>query len=997
MRILARSLSLTGAILSYYPIGVPNAVYNSSEDICQATGMNAETLQQTRDQLMSSSELRRAKKTQVEYVGEPPSRARLHRKLGDSLELARVALRKTSEFVDRGMDVEARDAGERIKKYFDSLVARRNACDLFLMGQAAPQARLSPAELHPTLRNRTFNTVEVRRKGSDDDTASSLVFATVHQGDISRGGKDPLPEVSSVPKLPPLRSSEYRSKYQRPGRMAAAVQSVRDHVRNASFDYLPRRCTMLPFNRIAVASLATMRHSGLLAATLPRLIIRPGHRGRFFSTVVGASLAARHKVRMPVRLADNETGGLAEAHQQALKANAQLSVEWHKFWWDATVKEVDTEAKKVLVGFDAWDSRWDEWIPIDSNRLRERLSADDPLHTTGTITPAQKPSPIERRPVVTVERSSPAEAAVIAKVVELPEGWEELRAEDGTPYYHNTATGLTQWEKPSSGAATGQAALEKGWQEFKTEDGTSYYYNEGTGVTQWERPEPAASAVASKALPDGWEEYHTEDGTPYYYHQATSKTVWERPEEGTAAGGVGEGLPAEWEEFEADDGRPYYHNKVTGVTQWEVPVMQEAATTAVSAATAKLVGHSTSFLPEGWQEFKTDDGTAYYYNEASGLTQWERPDGAVVTREAAGTVPLPAGWEEFKADDGTPYYYNSSSGVTQWELPTEASAVEGVQEVEESKVDDGVTQKNEAGVESKMLEVTKEALPADWEEFKADDGTPYYHNTKTGQTQWDYPKGAHGEDSVTQSGGANARAAQQQLPEGWEELTAEDGTPYYHQLTTGHTQWEPPTGQSVQPAVDLPEGWEEFKADDGAPYYYNSTTGVTQWETPTASQDSSEAEGPTAAEVAVAALKGLPQGWDCVLTPEGRELFFQAGEPGRPSTWSRPVEAMTTEGITATAAAETAVPRFMKTGPQPEIQVVPERLIPFITKCTVVTLMPGRYLWASVSKSAYKALNNGQNYIQSDSNGWDYLCTDCEYEYQILGKEFGPYDLALTH
>ncbi|KAF4751687.1 hypothetical protein FOZ62_005411 [Perkinsus olseni] len=230
MRILARSLSLTGATFSYYPIGVPNAVYNSSEDICQATGMNAETLQQTRDQLMSSSVLKRAKKTQVEYVGEPPSRARLHRKLGDSLELARVALRKTSEFVDRGMDVEARDAGERIRKYFDSLVARRNACDLFLMGQAAPLARMSPPELHLALRNRTFNTVEVRRKGSDDGTASSLVFATVHQGDISRGGKDPLPEVSSVPKLPPLRSSEYRSKYQRPDRMAAAVQSVRDHM-----------------------------------------------------------------------------------------------------------------------------------------------------------------------------------------------------------------------------------------------------------------------------------------------------------------------------------------------------------------------------------------------------------------------------------------------------------------------------------------------------------------------------------------------------------------------------------------------------------------------------------------------------------------------------------------------------------------------------------------------------------------------------------------------
>ncbi|KAF4656985.1 Dual specificity protein phosphatase cdc14a [Perkinsus chesapeaki] len=101
-------------------------------------------------------------------------------------------------------------------------------------------------------------------------------------------------------------------------------------------------------------------------------------------------------------------------------------------------------------------------------------------------------------------------------------------------------------------------------------------------------------------------------------------------------------------------------------------------------------------------------------------------------------------------------------------------------------------------------------------------------------------------------------------------------------------------------------------------------------------------------------------------------------------------EAMATE-------TTTTVPRFTHTGPRPEVKVVPQHLIPYITKCTVVTLIPGRYIWASVNKSAYKVLDSGQKYIQSDDSGWDYLCTDSEYDYQILGKEFGPYDLALTH
>lgn len=62
---------------------------------------------------------------------------------------------------------------------------------------------------------------------------------------------------------------------------------------------------MLPYKRMLglttkVASIATMRYSCML---------RPfTFRSRWFATTVGASLAGRHKVRMPVRVGDNETG-----------------------------------------------------------------------------------------------------------------------------------------------------------------------------------------------------------------------------------------------------------------------------------------------------------------------------------------------------------------------------------------------------------------------------------------------------------------------------------------------------------------------------------------------------------------------------------------------------------------------------------------------------------------------------------------------------------------
>lgn len=54
-----------------------------------------------------------------------------------------------------------------------------------------------------------------------------------------------------------------------------------------------------------LASRTTMRFSNVLVTRIPFY----NRRCRLLSTAVGASLAGRHKVRMPVRLGENETGG----------------------------------------------------------------------------------------------------------------------------------------------------------------------------------------------------------------------------------------------------------------------------------------------------------------------------------------------------------------------------------------------------------------------------------------------------------------------------------------------------------------------------------------------------------------------------------------------------------------------------------------------------------------------------------------------------------------
>eukprot|EP00747_Dinoflagellata_sp_TGD_P194936 gnl/TRDRNA2_/TRDRNA2_62964_c0_seq1.p1 gnl/TRDRNA2_/TRDRNA2_62964_c0~~gnl/TRDRNA2_/TRDRNA2_62964_c0_seq1.p1 ORF type:complete len:344 (+),score=58.04 gnl/TRDRNA2_/TRDRNA2_62964_c0_seq1:54-1085(+) len=58
--------------------------------------------------------------------------------------------------------------------------------------------------------------------------------------------------------------------------------------------------------------------------------------------------------------------------------------------------------------------------------------------------------------------------------------WQECFDADGRSYYHNTSTGVVQWEKPEGNLSE--------WQIYSLADGRSYYYNTTTCVSQWEKP-----------------------------------------------------------------------------------------------------------------------------------------------------------------------------------------------------------------------------------------------------------------------------------------------------------------------------------------------------------------------------------------------------------------------------------------------------------------------------------------------------------------------------
>ncbi|ORY62108.1 uncharacterized protein BCR38DRAFT_458707 [Pseudomassariella vexata] len=70
--------------------------------------------------------------------------------------------------------------------------------------------------------------------------------------------------------------------------------------------------------------------------------------------------------------------------------------------------------------------------------------------------------------------------------------------------------------------------------------------------------------------------------------------------------------------------------------------------------------------PNPWQEHKTPDGRAYYYNSITKVTQWTKPEDMMTPAERA-LANQP--WKEYTAEGGRKYWYNTETKQSSWEMP----------------------------------------------------------------------------------------------------------------------------------------------------------------------------------------------------------------------------------------------------------------------------------------------------------------------------------------
>ncbi|KAG7375636.1 Mycolic acid cyclopropane synthetase, partial [Phytophthora pseudosyringae] len=248
--------------------------------------------------------------------------------------------------------------------------------------------------------------------------------------------------------------------------------------------------------------------------------------------------------------------------------------------------------------------------------------------------------------------------------------WREfVDDESGTTYYFDEVSGTSRWDKPEDfepehesedqgeeeQEPEGQEAAEQQEEEATEETETAEQEPQGdkkkaeesrgdkAGSNDKQREECAEVGVAG-VKPRQWVKYvDAASNKPYYYNASTGKTQWEEPEDFDESPAVPAG-PQVSVEYQAHLNR-VHSERLARVTQRVLDPsgnlsklnailngIDSSAPSAAATVDGETAADAARTAKADWQQHIDAQTQRYYYhNVVTGVTQWSKPEAAIVS------------------------------------------------------------------------------------------------------------------------------------------------------------------------------------------------------------------------------------------------------------------------------------------------------------------------------------------------------------------------------
>lgn len=276
---------------------------------------------------------------------------------------------------------------------------------------------------------------------------------------------------------------------------------------------------------------------------------------------------------------------------RGVTVNSDILIEWEGIWWNAKVKETDSNKNQLLISYENWSSKWDEWVDCVSPRLKH--SDTFSIVSSNVSTSSSPVTPVLKM---------------------LINGKEYLSAElfNGRTLLMDPESGVLSWT-----AAPAIAAPTSDWVErTDAATGVVYYFNPLTKKAQFEAPTLSPERVAENMQKTDLKTldtvYYNKDGIPYYQNVESGTVSWE-PTPPTHT-------------FE--ESVPDAEDTVKDAKKDTKKVSQKPPREELKSCSREIQGKlfvEPPTVPEGWEMYFTESGVAYYYCCSTGVSHWTLP------------------------------------------------------------------------------------------------------------------------------------------------------------------------------------------------------------------------------------------------------------------------------------------------------------------------------------------------------------------------------------